>query len=343
MSLRASETANMRTSAFPSRFRRRLLSGFDRRFTLILAVCALLLYTAVTLLSLREPSQVLTEQQIIQVQQRYARLVLNQPVEQKTADPQITKTVQEVVDTKGAATQDEPRREAASFEQLEHRRAATQQDRAAQREVVAREVQSKGIFAAITSRSSSGTARSAAVDLIGSAALRPIEGATPGVTGVFGQRAPSSSEVLTRRESRSEAAVITRDEPQRADIGQLQISGEVKVTSTPLSMPSAQADVETERTQASIQRVVNTEIRRLRRVYEDWLKRDPEISGTLTIQFSILPSGEVTGLSVLSSTTGNDEFDNHILRYVVRWKFPPVPASETVEIQYPFVFEGFRG
>jgi TonB family protein len=78
----------------------------------------------------------------------------------------------------------------------------------------------------------------------------------------------------------------------------------------------------------------------LKHVFENWLKRDPALHGQLKIKFTILPSGEVSNVSIVSSTMNNSEFDENIVRYIKRWAFPPVEGGGPVEVTFPFVFEG---
>ena len=79
---------------------------------------------------------------------------------------------------------------------------------------------------------------------------------------------------------------------------------------------------------------------RLKRVYEDWRKRDPTLAGRLTVKFVILATGAVSNVSVVKSSTNNSDFDETILRYIKRWEFDPVQGGSDVEVVYPFVFEG---
>jgi TonB family protein len=78
----------------------------------------------------------------------------------------------------------------------------------------------------------------------------------------------------------------------------------------------------------------------LKRVYEDWLKRDPTLNGRLTFKFTILPTGSVSSVVIVKSTTNNQDFDETIMRYIKRWQFPEVSNGSPVEVVYPFIFEG---
>jgi TonB family protein len=91
---------------------------------------------------------------------------------------------------------------------------------------------------------------------------------------------------------------------------------------------------------ACIQKGINRESHRIRRVYENWLKRDPSLGGQLTVRFLITASGAVTDVSVIKSSTQNSRFDENILRYIKRWDFSDCSIAESIEIIFPFAFSG---
>jgi len=78
----------------------------------------------------------------------------------------------------------------------------------------------------------------------------------------------------------------------------------------------------------------------LRRVFEEWAKRDPSLGGTVRIRVTILPDGSVSNAIVVKSTTGNPEFDENIIRYVLRWRFEVANGAGLVEAEIPFAFSG---
>ena len=120
---------------------------------------------------------------------------------------------------------------------------------------------------------------------------------------------------------------------------QLASRGKVNVSSQKPEI-SGDAASHSLRSHAAIQKVVDRQKRRLIKVFENWLKQDPDLGGQLTIKFTILPSGGVSNVTIVKTTTNNASFDNSIIRYIMRWKFPPVQGGSPVEVVYPFVFEG---
>jgi len=75
----------------------------------------------------------------------------------------------------------------------------------------------------------------------------------------------------------------------------------------------------------------------IRMSYEKYLKRDPSLSGKITVRFTISASGSVTMVKVIENTTGNTELENEIIRKIKMWQFEPI-AEGDVTVSYPFVF-----
>lgn len=82
---------------------------------------------------------------------------------------------------------------------------------------------------------------------------------------------------------------------------------------------------------------VSHEKHQLIKIYENWLRIDPQLSGVLRIKFTIKPDGS-SDVSIIESTTHDEDFDRSILQCVKHWLFPPKPGSNLIEITYPFLF-----
>ncbi len=330
---------------FPRQFGRSPFMGFDKRFAIIFGSCALVLLSVVGILSQRPVTQEVTEKEIQKIQERYARLVLNQPkpeveeVEETTSGPEKIEQVQE----EKPAEEEKVDREKETYVQREKRREATREERQKQRDEVAKEVRSTGIFAAITAAGGSGGSGSSVTDLLG---------ATEGVgdlsdidvdKGTFAtSKTVDPKELSKPRGSRRSGVGIERKQLSKASGKQIAAAGEVNLTTKPPEMKdeSGGAAVSTSRT--CIQRVVNRQSSRLKRVFENWLKRDPNLGGLLEVKFVILPTGDVSNVAVHRSTTNNSSFDQNILRYIKRWSFSRCTVAESIEIVYPFMFEGSK-
>ncbi|MBN1130191.1 MAG: TonB family protein [Chitinispirillaceae bacterium] len=339
---------------FPKKLRRSPLSRLEPRFTGLFG--ALMLGIGVTIFMLSNVNikeEVYSEKAMQKIQERYAQLVLNQP--KPKAEEVEEKEVARIEKKSGegkALAEDRKKEEATvdrakeSFVQREQRREATREVREKVREQVKQQVMSSGIFAAITATSGTGGKGGGGPkvsDLLGTATADLGEIGSISITkGAFATKNVDAASLSARKTERVSGVSIEKQEVGRATVTQVASAGAVNITSRPPEISGESSTIE-ERSQAAIGRIVTRETQRLKRVYEDWLKRDPQLAGHLTVKFTILPSGTVSNASVVKSTTNNGDFDEAVLRYIKRWQFPAVEGASPVEVVYPFVFEGNPG
>jgi TonB family protein len=345
-----------RIPAFPKEFRRGPFSRLERKFLIIFGGLVFLFYTTVGLLSTFvkvDTSQ--DEKQILKIQERYAELVMNQPKPKEEVKKEEKSTTGPAIETKEEVKEEDTKEEVKvdrakeSFAEKEQRKEASSETRRQVREQVSKQIQSSGIFAAITATGGSGSggggsAVASAADLLGTATDDGLgDLSNLNVTkGSFATRkadAAGTAGVTERKGTRTTDVGIEKQSVGKAEVTQVASAANVNITSAPPEI-SGESSTHADRSQAAIQRVVQRETQRLKRVYEDWLKRDPALSGRLTVKFTILPSGAVSNVSVVKTTMNNPEFDETILRYIKRWQFPEVSGGTPVEVVYPFVFEG---
>ena len=328
---------------FPKEFQPGLFGRFDRRFSLLLLICTVICFTAIGILSLRKPPQDVSEKEILKIQERYARLVLNQP------KPEVAE-VEEVAEQAAAKTETVKKeekkevvkidREKETFVEKQRRQESGSEQRRQIRERAAKQIQAAGIFAAITAAGDGSGGISSTSDLLGAAGIGVAElGNLSMSKGMFATRNVEAADVIAKREGRTTGVNIEKEQVGRAAVAQVASTARVNITTQAPEVSGESASLQ-ERSQAAIQNIVSRESRRLKRLFEEWLKRDPSLSGRLTVKFVILPSGAVANVSIVKSTTGNGEFDEMVIRYIKRWKFPAVEGAGPVEVVYPFVFEG---
>jgi TonB family protein len=64
--------------------------------------------------------------------------------------------------------------------------------------------------------------------------------------------------------------------------------------------------------------------------YERYLKERPGFTGKVIFKFTIVPSGDITNISILSSTTDYPEFDNYIKYKFANWvKWKSIAGGNT--------------
>jgi TonB family protein len=334
--------------AFPKEFRRGLFSSFEKRFFLIFAILIVVFYVTVGILSIHiKESDVASEKEILQIQERYAQLIVNQPKpKEKEAAVDAGKVVKKEVVIKEETKTDKDQdvnvdRAKESFVEKAQRKEAGIEERRQVRDMVAKQVSSAGIFAAITATGGSGSGvSSTASDLLGAADDGIGDLSNLSISkGTFAAKKVDASEMTVRKGTRTTNVGIQKEDVGRASVVQVATNASISITSAPPEI-TGESSSHTDRSQSTIGRIVSRETQRLKRVYEDWLKKDPALNGRLTIKFTILPSGSVSSVSIESSTTNNSEFDETIIRYIKRWQFPAVPDAGPVEVIYPFIFEG---
>jgi TonB family protein len=333
--------------AFPQDLRRSMLSRIEPRFMgIFVGLVLLLCVTMIALFQIKVKVSTSTEEDIRNVQARYATLVLNQPkpkakpveTAQKTAKAEKTGAEKKGEETKKETPKVD--REKESFVQREQRKESTREAREQVREKVAKQVMSSGIFAAITATGGKGGGGPQVTDLLSSATAEVSDIGGMNISkGTFATKNVDAATLAKRKGERVSNVEIQRQEVGRASVTQVASVGAVNITSKAPEITGESASSE-ERSQAAIGRIVTRETQRLKRVYEDWLKRDPQLAGNLTVKFTILPTGGVSNVSVVKTSTNNSDFDDAILRYIKRWQFPPVEGGGPVEVVYPFVFEG---
>lgn len=91
------------------------------------------------------------------------------------------------------------------------------------------------------------------------------------------------------------------------------------------------------RTASDVMKVFRQRTPGLRHVYNRYLKKNPGFQGKITLKFTIAPKGEITDVSIVSSTTQNRKFDAEIQQLVGSWVFFRVKSGETT-VTIPFTF-----
>ncbi len=74
----------------------------------------------------------------------------------------------------------------------------------------------------------------------------------------------------------------------------------------------------------------------LRHIYNKYLMKRPEFSGTVLLKLKVDELGTVENIVVESSTTGYDEFDEDVRRAVSRWKFEKKKTRGTYKVPLRF-------
>ncbi len=93
------------------------------------------------------------------------------------------------------------------------------------------------------------------------------------------------------------------------------------------------------RTASEVREVLTSKESTVLFIYNKHLRADPLLSGTVLIEMMIEPSGRVSSISILDSTTMNPAFDLELASAVGTWRFGAVDEDEgSLPVIYPFHF-----
>jgi len=75
--------------------------------------------------------------------------------------------------------------------------------------------------------------------------------------------------------------------------------------------------------------------------YEDYLKKKPGFNGKIIFKFTVAPSGNITNISILSSTTDYPEFDEFIKDFIATLKWKAIKGGNTI-VTLPIDFPTYK-
>ncbi len=86
-------------------------------------------------------------------------------------------------------------------------------------------------------------------------------------------------------------------------------------------------------------KVVSRHQNEIRFCYESELPKAPDLSGKVTVAWTIGASGAVEAAQIAESGLGNTNVESCIVQKVRRWTFPEPAGGQLVEITFPWVFQ----
>ena len=87
-----------------------------------------------------------------------------------------------------------------------------------------------------------------------------------------------------------------------------------------------------------IRRIIRRHINEVKYCYESELTKKADLSGRISVQFTIAATGQVIASVLQSSTMGNIRVENCVVQSVRRWEFPKPMGGGIVIVSYPFNF-----
>jgi TonB family protein len=111
--------------------------------------------------------------------------------------------------------------------------------------------------------------------------------------------------------------------------------GERRVTrvESPIEIKGSEGE-EATRSYESIREVVDALTGWIRFVYNRALRENPTLKGTITLEFEIVPSGDVSRCRVVSTTVKNPALEDQLVKRFQQLKFPPISEGINTVI-YP--------
>jgi TonB family protein len=91
-----------------------------------------------------------------------------------------------------------------------------------------------------------------------------------------------------------------------------------------------------------VERTITKHLPKLRACYERESRRDPSLSGKVTVRFVIQPDGQVHEAKAIENSTGSEAAPACVFGVLRRIQFAPDPDRGEVSWVYPFLFKGTR-
>jgi TonB family protein len=76
----------------------------------------------------------------------------------------------------------------------------------------------------------------------------------------------------------------------------------------------------------------------LRSIYYKYLKKGMDFEGNVLLKFTIAENGKISNIGILSSTTGNTEFDENIKNKIASWKWETMKSGNALSVSILFKF-----
>jgi TonB family protein len=92
------------------------------------------------------------------------------------------------------------------------------------------------------------------------------------------------------------------------------------------------------RSPESILRVIRQGMGGFRYVYEKYLRDNPNLGGKISLRFTIAPSGDIVGISLVASNTGDEKLDASLVDQAKRMKFDQIEKGN-VTVTYAFLLD----
>ncbi|MBN2424681.1 MAG: TonB family protein [Calditrichaceae bacterium] len=329
-----------RIVAFPKEFEKNIWEDIDRRFYAFLLSSLVIIYGIVIYLGSMEYSQEAVDEQIKKryLQKFYEAEFVEEvtPTEEEGEGGIGEDEEKPKVDER--AQRDEGRRAEATGPSAAERRAqrrAAAAARGAARAAMAQAVAGTGVLAELSAGGGGGTG-DAVYDVLGETGGGGIGDLDAVLSGVGGLQTASSSARRSQLGARSTGGgaggPVGIDNLIDGGVG---ASGSVSIKRRGgFSLKMEQGSVSgkgsrsTARSADAISQVVNKHADAVENCYKKEARINPNLKGSIQIQFTIDPDGKVSQVRITDSTLRNRNVENCITKTVNRWRFQRIDKKE---------------
>ncbi len=349
--LRPAAAGGFRLTAFPKEFEKNLLDGFDRRYYLILLLSFLFIYGNVIIFANKEYSQEAINNA---VKKNYLKkfydtefIVDTQPEEETDSMSGGEEEVQEEKVDERAKKAEGKRTEAAGTSAADRRaaRKAAASQRSAQRAAMEQSVAGTGILAELSAGGGEGSG-SAVYDVLGdqgAGGVGNLDQVLGGVSGLQSASSGSRRSVLGARSTGGGAGAAGIDDLIEGGAGQ---SGSVSIKrrgkfsiKIDKGSVSGKGSKSANRSADAIGSVVNKHADAIENCYKKEARINPNLKGSISMQFTILPNGKVSNVRVINSTLRNKKVESCVQRRVRSWRFSTIDKKEgNVTFRQKYIF-----
>ena len=122
------------------------------------------------------------------------------------------------------------------------------------------------------------------------------------------------------------------------DVEEVTLRKQVRVNLAKPTKKSGDAEAMGHRSEQSVMSVINAKMGRITWLYEKYLKQQPNLSGKISIEFTIAANGFITNVKILESTINHPQLERDITNLIRRLKFEPIPDG-SFTVVFPFHFK----
>jgi hypothetical protein len=95
--------------------------------------------------------------------------------------------------------------------------------------------------------------------------------------------------------------------------------------------------VDVNRLESLLSEKIESQLDGLRRIYQQQVQVNPSLMGSITLQLTVSPTGQVTKVEEFASQIKDAEFKKSVVEEAYKWRFPET-TSGLVKVNYPLLF-----